>query len=57
MNSLVKLINPTNIKLNENEKITFENVNFKNKISKYHQVTFFMSKIGEIILNIFQYRF
>lgn len=57
MNSLVKSINPADVKLNENEKITFENVNFKNKISKYHQATFFMSKLGIIILNIFQYRF
>lgn len=47
MNSLIKYINPTEVKLNANEEITFENVNFKNKISKYHQATFFMSKIGE----------
>jgi len=48
MNALVKVINPAGVKLNKNESISLENVNLKNKVSKYQHATFFMSKIGKI---------
>lgn len=48
MKALVKIINPAGLKLHKNESISLKNINLKCKISKYHQVTFFMSKIGKL---------
>lgn len=49
----MKIINPVGVKLNTNENISLKNVNLESKMSKYHQVTFFMSKIGKITMNYF----
>lgn len=49
MDKLIKVINPAGVKSNNNENISLKDVNFKCKLSKYHQVTFFMSKIGKFI--------
>jgi len=48
MKTLVKIINPTEVKSNKNESISLDNVNLKSKVSKYQHATFFMSKIGKI---------
>lgn len=55
MNTLVKIINPAGVKLNKNESISLENVNWKNKVSKYQHAIFFMSKIGKITKKVFIY--
>jgi hypothetical protein len=48
MKALMKVINPAGVKTHTNEIISLKNINLKCKISKYHQVTYFMSKIGNI---------
>lgn len=50
INALIKKVNPAGVKLNENKNFSLERVNLKNKISKYHQVTLFMSEIGNFYL-------
>lgn len=57
MNTLIKIINPGEAKPINDENISSEDVNFKCKISKYHQATFFMSKIGKIVIvNTFSFK-
>lgn len=51
--TLIKIINPSGLKLIKNEEISLEHVNLKSKISKYHQATYFMSKIGKTTNNVF----
>lgn len=48
MNALIKNIGPSGTKPNNYDLISLEGVNLKNSISKYHQITYFMSKIGKI---------
>jgi len=53
MKALVKIINPTGVKLNKNESISLDSVNLKSKVSKYQHATLFMSKIGKITKKVF----
>jgi len=57
LNSLIKIINPAGLKLNKIEDISLASVNLKNKMSKYHHATLFMSNIGNSLINVLIYIF